>query len=105
VPTNLTHSDATKNRGIVALIHSRNKRTSSRSNISLTLFLTASNSNTVVNVSNTRLKTLNVSKVVNGEATGLSFGPIKDFAHLHNSVGAFLSLTLNELTHVNTPKG
>jgi hypothetical protein len=104
VATHFAHSNATKNRRIVTRLNSRNETACGLSNLVLTLLRAAGYGNAVVDVGNTSLKTLNVSKVVNGEATGLRFSPIKDVAHLEDKVGAFLSLALNEITHVNTPK-
>jgi hypothetical protein len=104
VSTHFAHCNAAKNRRIVTSLNSRNKTASGLSNLSLTLLRAACYGNAGVNVGNTSLKTLNVSQVVNGEATGLRFSPIKDVTNLKNQVSAFLSLALNEITHVNTPK-
>jgi hypothetical protein len=105
VPTHFAHSNATKNRRIVTSLNSRNERASGQGHFGLTLLGTASYSNAIVDVGNARLETLNVSQVVNGKATGLSFSPIKDVTNLKNQVSAFLSLALNEITHCEYSKG
>jgi hypothetical protein len=105
VATHFAHSNATKNRRIVTRLNSRNETASGLGNLSLTLLRATCYGNAGVNVGNASLKTLNVSQVVNGEATGLRFSPIKDVTNLKNQVSAFLSLALNEITHCEYSKG